>query len=474
MRSHAVKVAACLLLVFVVGGAHGQEKFKSLGTPLQSKFSAADPDVHVWGDTLWVYCSQDANLRDYGMGPNAFSYEHMDGYRAFSTKDMVNWVDHGEIFHSRNVGWGPSGWMWAPSAAWNGKTGSAAKYFLYYPHKDWTGEWRIGVATGPTPTGPFTDTGKPIEGLVGIDPSVFIDTDKKAYLYFNSAQIVRLKSNMIEAAESPRSVDYSANYYEEKFRFEEGSYMHKRGNVYYYSYSNWKARETTAYYATGSSPYGPFQWKGELAGKKSGSQDHHSIVQFRGKWYYFYHMDTPWDIKNGLGWYGQRRVTCFTQLYYKSDGDIKFVTPSSMLINAGGPQVASKSGAIYQWDTWYSSGNSVIDRTDAKITRTADGALYQTYRWGGRFNYDIPLADGRYRVTFKFAETYHDASGRRRFDVFLEGNQVIWNLDVFAKVGKNKAYDVVRDVTVSGNELNIRFNAVTDNAMISALRILPI
>jgi arabinoxylan arabinofuranohydrolase len=413
----------------------------------------------------------DGNLREHGLGPNDWTYAHMDGYRAYSTTDMVNWVDHGEIFHSRNVGWGPAGWMWAPAAAWNGKTGSEAKYFLYFPHKDWEGVWRVGVATGPTPTGPFTDTG-PMQKVVGIDPHVFIDTDNQAYLYYNDAMVVKLKPNLIEVAEEPRQIEYGASSREAKFNFEEGSFMHKRGNTYYYSYSNWHGGDTTAYYATGSSPYGPFEWKGALSGKKSGSQDHHSIIRFKGNWYYFYHQDTSWKEKEQLQWYGQRRIACYTRLYFKWDGSIRFVTPSSFLTNSGGPMHASTTGNLYQWDMWYSSGNSAIGGTSDFISGTSDVVLYQTYRFGRSFSYNIPLANENYLVTLKFAETYHNSAGARTFNVDLEGSRAISDLDVFAIAGgKNKAYDIVRQVRVTDNELNIDFNGNIDTAMISGIKV---
>ena len=106
-------------------------EFSYRGNPLVSHISAADPDAHVWDDTVWVYTSQDHNLREheYHEG-DPWSYAYMDGYHAFSTKDMVHWEDHGEVFHSRNVTWGDEGWMWAPGAARKNGT-----YYLYYPHK---------------------------------------------------------------------------------------------------------------------------------------------------------------------------------------------------------------------------------------------------------------------------------------------------------------------------------------------------
>lgn len=204
-------------------------QFTFTGNPLVRHHGAADPDVHAWGDTVWMYCSQD----------HEGGYENMDGYHAYSSTDMINWTDHGEILHSGTVEWGIEGgsWMWAPGAA--RKNG---KYYLYFPHRDKTNKWRIGVAISDRPEGPFTDIGAPLEGIGGIDPAIFIDDDGEAYIYNNSAIVARLKSNMIELAESPKKINYDRtnkitdNYLQ---GFAEGSYMHKKDGIYYYSYTNW-------------------------------------------------------------------------------------------------------------------------------------------------------------------------------------------------------------------------------------------
>lgn len=140
-RSYSHIHRACVFVSVVVAGVavEATYNFTFNGNPWITHTSSADPDAHVWDGTVWVYCSKDANLRLRGLGPDAFNYDHMDGYNVFSSTDLINWVDHGEIFHSRNSPWGPPGWMWAPSAHWNGKYGSEAIYYLYYPHKDLEG-----------------------------------------------------------------------------------------------------------------------------------------------------------------------------------------------------------------------------------------------------------------------------------------------------------------------------------------------
>lgn len=119
--------------------------------------------------------------------------------------DMETWIDHGEIFNSSDVGWGLPGWMWAPSVARKDGT-----YYLYFPHKYDEDNWRIGVATAPSPTGPFKEVPGYMEGIWGIDPMVFIDDDGEAFMYTAAFEplVVKLKPNMIEVAETPREIVY--------------------------------------------------------------------------------------------------------------------------------------------------------------------------------------------------------------------------------------------------------------------------
>nr|MDA8155442.1 malectin [Actinomycetota bacterium] len=140
-------------------------------------------------------------------------------------------------------------------------------------------------------------------------------------------------------------------------------------------------------------------------------------------------------------------------------------------INSGGGQYTSQSGVVYQADTGYSGGAPAS--TTANITGTNDPALYQTERYGKTFSYNIPLANGNYSVTLKFAEIYWNSSGQRVFNVSIQGTQVITNLDIYALAGKNAAYDVTFPASVTNGVLNIGFTTVVDNAKISAIEITP-
>ena len=242
---------------------------------------------------------------------------------------MINWTDHGEIFHSSDVPWAweKGGFLWAPgSARKNGK------YYLYYPIKNKEGKWCIGVATGDSPAGPFKDTGAPVKGLGGIDPKVFIDDDGEAYIYNNPGVVAKLKPNMIELAEEAQKIDYAPEEImkNDTLKFLEGAFMHKKDGKYYFSYTNWKNQTNQGFYAVADNPYGPFEWKGAMAPRPQGAQDHHSIIRFNDQWYYFYHIAIP-----GLPKYkeAQGRIACFDKLFYNEDGSIQMVEHTGDYLN---------------------------------------------------------------------------------------------------------------------------------------------
>lgn len=302
--------------------------FKYEGNPLSRLHGAADPSVHVWDGVVWVFTSQDRNMDST---KHRHHYAAMDGYHAFSSADMINWTNHGEVFHSSMLNqsrWGPTpeNYMWAPSAARNKDKNGVWTYYLYYPHNSKFGgeRWVTGVATAPTPIGPYTDQG-PLKGdTMRMDPMVFIDDDGEAYVYSNSMIVAKLKSDMISLAETPRKIEYAPDSILRNplLRFCEGLYMHKKDGIYYLSYSNFKNNEYQSFYAMGKNPYGPFEWKGAMAPAPQGAQDHHSIIEFKGQWYYFYHIaiDEFPKYKESQG-----RIVCFEKLFYNPDGTIQMI-----------------------------------------------------------------------------------------------------------------------------------------------------
>ncbi|MBN1996611.1 DUF4832 domain-containing protein [candidate division KSB1 bacterium] len=138
--------------------------------------------------------------------------------------------------------------------------------------------------------------------------------------------------------------------------------------------------------------------------------------------------------------------------------------------NCGGSAYTSGDGVEYSADK-NNSGGSTYSTTSA-ISGTTDDPLYQTERYGGTFGYNIPLPDGEYEVTLMFAEIFQSSAGSRVFNVSIEGDEVIGNLDIWAKVGKNAAYIETHPVTVNDGKLNISFTTIADNAKISAIKVI--
>lgn len=293
-----------------------KDKSRASGNPIIKHVRTADPSVIVGKDGLiWLYTSHDQN--------DAVDYNTMDGYRVFSSSNLVDWKDHGEILHSKDLSWGDrSGFMFAPDAVFHKDT-----YYLYFPHLTKKMGFKIGVATSKSPEGPFKEQGYVVGPKMkgGFDPRCFIDDDGQAYLYWGSPfdtkapMVAKLKENMVELAEEPRIIDYGRGaHFTRNNSPGEGIYMHKRKGVYYFSFSAFDG-----YAAMGDNPYGPFTRLHKIAAGGKGAQDHHSIVEIAGEWYYFYHIGNYHDGKVDGSLY--RRNVCVDKLYYNPDGTIKLV-----------------------------------------------------------------------------------------------------------------------------------------------------
>jgi hypothetical protein len=135
-------------------------------------------------------------------------------------------------------------------------------------------------------------------------------------------------------------------------------------------------------------------------------------------------------------------------------------------INAGGDRYVDKSGIVYAADTMYSRGE--IFSTSQVIAGTEDDLLYQTSR-NGNFSYSVPVENGFYLVVLKFAEIFWNERGRRVFDVLVEGEELLVDIDIFARVGSFGAYDVEFPVRVSDGMLNLDFRNDLDGAAVGAI-----
>jgi len=319
---------------------------KFLSKPLVTDIYTADPSAHVFNGKIYIYPSHDIEA---GI-PQNDNGDHfaMRDYHILSMDAIDGPVkDHGVALDVKDIPWAGRQ-LWAPDAAFKNGT-----YYLYFPVKDKKDVFRIGVATSSSPTGPFKPEATPITGSYSIDPTVFTDTDGKAYMYFGgiwggqlqrwrtgtynpkdvypaddqpaiSPKVARLSPDMKSFAEPVKDVQLLGKdgkpllTKENDKRFFEAAWLHKYNGKYYFSYSTGDTHNIA--YAMGDNPYGPFTYQGVILKPVLGWTNHHSIIEFKGKWYLFYH-DT--ELSGGKTHLRNVKVT---ELKYQPDGTIETIT----------------------------------------------------------------------------------------------------------------------------------------------------
>jgi hypothetical protein len=340
-------VCGCESFQHVSAQATSGNKIKYLNQPLISNIYTADPSAHVFNGKIYIYPSHDIEAGT----PENDNGDHFDmkDYHILSMDSPTGKVkDNGVALSVKDIPWAGRQ-LWAPDAAYKNGT-----YYLYFPVKDKKDVFRIGVATSSSPVGPFKAQPQPITGSFSIDPAVFQDTDGNAYMYFGgiwggqlqrwskgsydangsktdlgkddepalSAKVVKLSKDMLHFAEPVRDaliVDEKGKPLLTKDhdrRFFEGPWMHKYKGKYYFTYSTGDTHFLA--YAVSNSPYGPFTYKGIFMKPVQGWTTHHSIIEFKGKWYIFYH-DTQLSGKTHL------RNVKVTELKHPPDGTIETI-----------------------------------------------------------------------------------------------------------------------------------------------------
>lgn len=309
----------------------------------------ADPSVHVFNGRLYIYPSHD---RESGI-PENDNGDHFDmkDYHVLSTDDVMHGeiVDHGVALKVDDI-------PWAGRQLWDCDIACKdGKYYLYFPLKDRNDIFRMGVAIGDKPEGPFVPQPDPIRGSYSIDAAVFRDDDGSYYMYFGGiwggqlqryhdnkalehpylpegdepalpSRVVKLSEDMLEFAEDPRPVlvvgaDGKPLTANDPHRFFEASWMHKYKGKYYFSYSTGDTHLLC--YAVGDNPYGPFVYQGVILTPVVGWTTHHSIVEYKGKWYLFHHDSVP---SGGKTWLRSLKVV---ELEYDENGKIQTIKGSA-------------------------------------------------------------------------------------------------------------------------------------------------
>ncbi|KAK9772185.1 putative Glycosyl hydrolase [Seiridium cardinale] len=328
-----------------------------MSPPLITHLYTADPSAHVFNGRVYIYPSHDRET-DIAFNDNGDQYDMAD-YHVFSTSSLdppyTDVVDHGVVLKTEDVPW-VSKQLWAPDAA--AKNG---KYYLYFPARDKEGIFRIGVAVGDKPEGPFVPDPEPIKGSISIDPASFVDENGKAFLYFGGLwggqlqcyqdgsdkfeakwqgpqepagkekkalfpKVARLSDDMrsfdgdiqdlvVLAPETGEPIDAD----DHDRRFFEAAWLHRKDGVYYFSYSTGDTHYIV--YATSNSPLGPFTYAGRILEPVLGWTTHHSIVEFQGRWWLFHH---DCELSKGVD---HLRSVKVKEIFYDKEGRITTEKP---------------------------------------------------------------------------------------------------------------------------------------------------
>ncbi|WP_339766944.1 glycoside hydrolase family 43 protein [uncultured Paraglaciecola sp.] len=320
----------------------GLDEYKSKSLPLVTNIYTADPSAHVFDGKLYIYPSH-----DYEAGiPQNDNGDHfaMRDYHILSMDEVgAEVAEHGVALSVDDVPWAGRQ-MWAPDAA--SKDG---QYYLYFPLKDKQDIFRIGVAISDSPVGPFKPQPEPMAGSFSMDPAVFEDDDQQHYLFFGGIwggqlqhwtkgeyssqddypaddapalmpKAVKLAADMVSMDGEPQDImilDESGQPIKQgdlDRRFFEAAWVHKYQDHYYLSYSTGDTHKIV--YAMSENLMGPYIYKGVVLDPVVGWTNHHSIAQFQGKWYLFYHDSTLSKGQTHL------RSVKMAELKYNQDGTI--------------------------------------------------------------------------------------------------------------------------------------------------------
>ncbi len=269
---------------------------------IQTKFTA-DPAPYVHGDTIYLYTSHDGDYAD--------EFDMRD-WLLYTSTDMVNWTDHGVVASLADFPWlGLDNGAWAPQVIERD-----GKWYMYCPLHG----AGIGVLVADSPYGPFRDAlGHPLvfrPGIDEIDPTVWIDDDGQAYLYWGNPRLymVRLNRDM---------VSYSGDIVEMETipeDYQEGPWFYKRGKYYYMAYASTCCPEGIGY-SMSRKPTGPWRKAGTIMARNAKSNGNHpGIIHYKGHDYVFGFSYQLHQQESDI--HMERRSVCAAEFQYGKDGTI--------------------------------------------------------------------------------------------------------------------------------------------------------
>lgn len=270
---------------------------------IQTKFTA-DPAPVVINDTVFLYTTHDED--------DATDFKMLD-WLLYTSTDMVNWTDHGAVASLKDFDWrSRDNGAWAEQVIERN-----GKYYMYCPLHG----HGIGVLVADSPYGPFKDPiGKPLvwqpEHWYDIDPTVWIDDDGQAYMYWGNPNLycVKLNDDMVsysgDIIEFPKITDY-----------QEGPWFYKRNGKYYLAFASTCCPEGIGY-AMADGPLGPWEYKGHIMDHTEKTRGNHpGIITYKGKDYVF---GLNYDILRLITpEHSERRSVSAAEMTYNPDGTIQ-------------------------------------------------------------------------------------------------------------------------------------------------------
>jgi len=289
--------------------------------PIIKHLFTADPAPIVYRDTVFLFSGHDT------ASVSATNYKMPDWY-VFSSTDLVNWKDHGPLLSPKTFSWATGDAYAAQCIERNGKF----YWFVSTFHKkDGTsgGGAAIGVAVADHPTGPYKDAiGKALvinemttdmkHAWDDIDPTVMIDDDGQAYMFWGngSCKWVKLKKNMIEIDGEITTI-MPKNYIE-------GPWVYKRKGLYYLLYASRGTKPEMIEYCTAKNITGPWDYQGIIQENVPNSfTTHPGVLDYKGKSYFFYHNGA---LPTGGSY---RRSICIDEMHYNADGTIQKIVQTT-------------------------------------------------------------------------------------------------------------------------------------------------
>ena len=294
MKTRHSFIPFVLFSMWLCGGA----TLRAQDPIIQTKYTA-DPAPMVYNDTVFLYTGHDED--------DAYSFKMFD-WQLYTSTDMVNWTDHGTVATTKTFPWREE-----QNGAWAMQVVERNGKFYMYCTVQGNG---IGVLVSDSPYGPFKDPiGQPLVWQKGIgddiDPTVFIDDDGQAYLYY-----VKLNEDMISYSGGIVKIGKLKTY-------QEGPWFYKRNGHYYLAFASTCCPEGIGYAMSGF-PTGPWDVKGYIMRPTERTRGNHpGIIDYKGKTYVFgQNNDLLFlDMKE----HRERRSVSVAEMHYNPDGTIQEV-----------------------------------------------------------------------------------------------------------------------------------------------------